>query len=117
MGARWVLEDPAPQLPIVGQAIVASFWPGKFFSIQTLQLDPSSPLHKLTRSLQLRVSYDDVPPEPPGFVTLIRKCDRHGWLKSLDDPPLYEREYSNLAQARNGHKETVASFSNGTLRL
>lgn len=116
MRARWVSQRPSPVIPIVGQAIIASFFPGRFFCVSTIQLDASSPLSKLTRSIKLKVPYNDIPPEPDDFVTQIFRCDKHGWVKSVEHP-LFEKNYSNLLQARDGHNEAVVLLSQGKLKL
>jgi len=116
MRARWVSQRPSPVIPIVGQAIVASFFPGRFYFVSTIQLDSSSPLSKLTRSIELKVPYNDVPPVPDDFVTQVFRCNKDGWVKSFDHP-LFEKIYSDLSQARNGHNEAVELLSQGKLKL
>jgi hypothetical protein len=116
MRARWVRHWPSPELPMVGRTQVASLLPGRFYIVSTFQLDPSSPLSKLTRSLELGVAYNDVPPGPDEFITEVFRCNRDMLVKSYDDP-LFERKYSTLSQARIGHSETVDLLSTGTLKL
>jgi hypothetical protein len=116
MRARWVSHNPSPELPIVGQTQVASFLPGRFYFVSTIQLDPSSPLSKLTRSLELGIAYNDVPPGPDEFITQVFRCNKDMDVESFDDP-LFERKYSTLSQAQIGHNETVDLFSKGKLKL
>jgi hypothetical protein len=121
MHVRWVSHNSSPELPIVGQAKIASFWPGRFYFVSTVQhqLHSSSPLSKLTRdlrSLQPGASYNEVPLEQDMFITQIFRCNKHGWVKSFDDP-LFEREYSSLSQARIGHNEAIDLLSKGKLKL
>lgn len=107
---------------MVGQAWVASFWPWKYYYVSTVQLhldDPSEPLSQLARmarGMKLGVSYNEVPPMPDKFITHVHKGDRNQWVKSFDDP-LFEREYSNLSEARIGHNEVVELLSKGKLKL
>jgi hypothetical protein len=42
MRARWVFQDLTPELPAVGMATVARWWPGKYYLVSTIQLDESS---------------------------------------------------------------------------
>jgi hypothetical protein len=42
MKARWVFNDLIPELPGVGMATVASWYPGKYWLVSTVQLDESS---------------------------------------------------------------------------
>lgn len=116
MRARWVHHYPSPKSPVLGQALVASFLPGKYYLVSTIQLDSSSPLSRLTRSIDKGIAYQDVAPEPDGFVTGVFRCDKMGWAKSLDNP-LYEREYSDLSQAECGHREIVELLAKGQLKL
>jgi hypothetical protein len=116
MRARWVSPRPRPELPIVGQALVASFWPGRFYFVSTMQLDPSSPSSKLARSLELGIAYNNVPPGPDEYITQIFRCNKHMIIKSFDDP-LFERRYSTLPQALIGHNEAVDLLSKGKLKL
>ena len=116
MRARWVCPNPSPELPIVGQAIVAYWWPGKYYIVSTIQLDSSSPLSRLTRSLETGVAYEEVTPGPDVYVTQVFKCDKNGWTKSIDNL-LYEREYPDLTQAISGHNDTVNLLEQGQLKL
>ena len=116
MRARWVSHNPRPELPTVGQTLVASFCPWRFYLVSTIRLDPSDPLSKLTRSLELGIDYNKVPAGPDEYITQIFRCNKHMTIKSFDDP-LFERQYSTLPQALIGHNETVDSLSKGTLRL
>jgi hypothetical protein len=101
---------------MVAQTQVASFLPGRFYLVSTIELDPSSPLSKLTRSLELGVAYNDVPPGPGEFITQVFSCNKDMLVESFDDP-LFERKYSTLSQAKIGHNETVDLLSMGKLKL
>lgn len=114
MRARWVLNDPSPELPLVGRAIVASWWPTVYHAVSTVQLDSASALARLTRSL-VTGEYSSGP-LPDRFVTQVFRCDRQGWIKSFDHP-LYEMEYADLLKAKPGHKEVVDLLGQGKLRL
>jgi hypothetical protein len=116
MRARWILENPKPELPTVGDARVASFWPGRFFWIHTFQLDSDDPIYKMTRSFELGVPYTELPKEPHRYLTAICRCDRYGIPKNPSSP-LYEREYRDVEEARKGHKEIVDWFFRGDLKL
>jgi hypothetical protein len=60
--------------------------------------------------------FNHVTPELDLYVTQVFNCDKHGWVKSIDDL-LSEQGYPDLFKARNGHKETVELLSKGKLRL
>jgi hypothetical protein len=108
MKARWVSHRPSPQLPIVGQTIIAKWWFGRYYIVSTIELDSSSPLQKLTKSLIQSFPYEQAIPEEK-FITNVYKCDINGTPKS---DFIYVREYSTLLEAQNGHDEAVRQFSN-----
>jgi len=116
MRARWVSHNPSQESEIIGQAHIASFWPGLFYFVSTIKLDSSSPLSKLTRSIKLGIAYNDVPLGPDEFITQVFRCNKGMIVKSIDDP-LFEKEYSTLSEARIGHTETVDLLSKGKLKL
>ena len=116
MRARWVLEVSNPELSTVGQAIVASWWPGKYYLVSTVMLDSASPLSRLTRSIETGKPDAEVEPGPNVYVTQVIACDREGGVKSFEDP-LYEKEFSGLTEARGGHRSTVELLAAGRLRL
>jgi hypothetical protein len=116
MCARWVSHHPSPKLPIVAQTIVAHWLPWKYYFVSTVWMDPSTPLSRLTRSLETGADFKDVTPGPDAYVTQIFKCDKDGLVKSMDYA-LYEREYSDLTEAKLGHNETVDLLARGRLKL
>ncbi|HEY0551672.1 MAG TPA: hypothetical protein VGF13_18855 [Verrucomicrobiae bacterium] len=116
MKARWVLRYPSRELPFVGQAVVASWWPGKYYFVSTWRLDSSSPLHRLTQSLKQGVPFTDADVGQERYMTQILKCTKDGISESFDDP-LYEREYSDLSEAKAGHNESVDLLEQGRLKL
>jgi hypothetical protein len=116
MLARWVSPTISPKPPVVDSTVVAHWWPWKYYFVSTIYLNPSHPLALLTRSLETGQSYKNGTPGPDKFVTQIFTCDKYGWVKSMDYA-LYEREYSNLAQAKSGHKKTVDLLAQGRLKL
>lgn len=91
MRARWVSYTPSPKLPAVDQTLVAHWLPWKYYFVSTVYIDPSNPLSLLTRSLETDKPYKNVTPGPDKFVTQIFKCDKNGWVKSMDYA-LYERD-------------------------
>ena len=120
MRARWIHDNPLPDETFLGQTVVASWLPWRHWSISTFQEDSASPLAKLTQSITEGKSYDQVVPEPNGFVTTITQCDRNGWnfSNSLSDkPPLFVREYKNRDEAQAGHKQAVEFLGKGQLHL
>ena len=114
MCARWVQNlHESPELPIVQQTLISSWLPWKYYYVSTVQLDTSSPLAKLTRSLQKKIGYKEVPFEIIGYVTQVFRCDKNRTIRSFDKP-LFEREYSELPKAIEGHKDTVKKFAKGS---
>lgn len=108
MRARWVSPRPAPDLPIVGQAIVASWWPGRYYSVLTFQLDPTSRLRRLTEQISGF-------PQTEAFVTNVCRCNKYGlWV---EDSPLYERTYETLEEAKAAHEHALRLVSQGNLKL
>jgi hypothetical protein len=112
--ARWVSEDPAPVLPGVGRAIVASWIPGRFHQITTLQISGQSRLARLTEAIASARKLDGVKQGNPFYTTQIIKCSKDG-ISQEDDymNPVYEKDYETLDEAKNGHKTIVALFVAG----
>lgn len=102
MKARWVLHNPSPKAPMVGYAIVAKWWPGRYFLAMTFLRDSSSSLDRLTQS----ISCGDAAPSLDGYLTQVFRCNKEGVVYSIEKP-LYERKYSELSAACDGHKEIV----------
>jgi len=118
MRARWVSPTPSPKFPIVGQAIVASFLPWKFYHVLTVCHDASDPgslsaLSRKMRAVALGVAPDELPEE---YTTMVRRCNRDG-VSRPSDPFLFERAYSDMSQALEGHNEVLDLLSRGKLRL
>ena len=118
MRARWVSPTPSPQLPIVGQAIVASFLPWRFYHVLTVWHDATDPgsltaLARKITAISRGVSPDDLPQE---FTTIVRRCNRDG-VSRPSDPFLFERTYSDISEALKGHNEVLDLLSRGKLRL
>jgi hypothetical protein len=115
MRARWVQNYyERPEFPIVQQTLIASWLPWKYFFVSTVQFDASSYLAKITISPETKDNHAEI----KGYVTQMFRCDKHGVVRSLNKPlfnnkPLFEREYSDLFKAIDGHKETVKKFARG----
>lgn len=116
MRARWVVQNPSPELPIVGQARVASWWPGSYYIVSTIQIDASDPLHRLTETIERMFPHEETTLCPGKYVTQVFKCSKDGIVRSFNEP-LYELEYQELAAARAGHEETVVLLLQGRLKL
>ena len=116
MRARWVSRNPSPKLPLVGQAQVASLLPWSYYVVSTVKIDQSDSISKITRSLktgQRGTPLKDLPSGPDVFITQVFKCDKDLVVKSFD--PLFEREYTELSDARKGHDEVVDLLAMGDL--
>lgn len=109
MKARWVSHNPSPDIPLVAQTRVAMWWPGKYYLVSTMEVDHAAPLHRLTESIrELFPQVDDKP--LPEFVTLVSRTNKDGALTS---GVLYERQYSEISEAREGHRSVVAALEDG----
>jgi len=114
MKARWVSEAALPCPPGIGRSIVASWIPGVFHQITTLELSGQSPLARLTESIKSGQKWEDVKQGEAFFVTQIIKCNRKGISRDEDYmDPVYERKYERLDDAKNGHKTIVELFASG----
>jgi len=108
MKARWILRDPSPAGKIIGQAIVATWWPGRYYFCHTIRLDTSSALAKLTFSIEKKINFHDVPLEVTGYVTCVYRCNKDGVVNEGDSArPLYEKNYDDEVQAKVGHQEEL----------
>jgi len=112
--ARWVLPFPKSDASIIGQAIIASWWPWTYYYVSTVELDRQSPLRRLTRSLTTGVYSDE--PLPEGYVTQVFRCNKEGVVKNRKEV-YYEQEYHTHAEAEAGHESTVNGVAGGTLPL
>jgi len=115
MRARWVREGP-PSTSHIGFAVVARWFPGKYYLVSTVCSDGTSPLARLTKSMETGISFNEIASAPPMFVTNIFDCDRHGFARRIDKP-LHERVYSTLEDARVGHSQIVDLLVNGKLKF
>lgn len=117
MKARWVQHNPFDNHDnpgIVGQAVVASYWPGRYYLVSTIELDSGSPLSRLTKSIETGVHLGDVIPGPNTFLTGIYRCDKFGFTRSYE--PLFANEWAERSDAKAGHDLIVSLFANGKLK-
>lgn len=105
MRARWVLPYPVRDA-IIGQALVATWWPWKYYFISTIELDHTSPLQRLTNSITQGVPYGEAVAGQTTYLTNVFRCDKHGFVRDIEDR-LYERAYADISEARKGHDEAV----------
>jgi hypothetical protein len=117
MKARWILRNPSPTGQMVGYAIVASWWPGRYYSCLTTQLDTSSDLAKLTYCIKNKgIKFQDVPYIITGYVTCVYKCDKNGTVDKREfGKPLFERKYDDEVKAKVGHEEILEKLAAGEL--
>ena len=110
MRARWVSER-AHSPPVLAATVVASWWPGRYFRVSTVETDLQ------WRDKMIKLSEGTGAPPPPQCVTQIFFC-RGFWAgytastKSLRNP-LYEREYARKSEAGTGHREIVELLAAG----
>ena len=113
MRARWAQNYyEQPELPIVQQTLIAGWLPWKYFFVSTVQFDASSYLNKITIVPETKCHRAEI----KGYVTQIFRCNKNGIVRSFNKPffdnkPLFEREYSDLSKAIDGHKEAVKKFA------
>ena len=116
MKARWINHTSSPELPVVGRSVIAAFWPGRYYLVLTTQVDTTTPLRVFLRSVALQVPIENVPHERDIYMTQIFFSNKQGKHKAAEKP-LYEKQYSTLLEALNGHKTTVDSFLNGRIQM
>ncbi len=110
MPKRWISENPSPELPLVGQATVACWLRWRYYFVSTIQVGPSdSPLAKLTEAISGK-------PEVESYVTQVFRCDKIGFVRNMGRI-FYQREYSSLQEAREGHAEVVNLLFLGRLEM
>lgn len=115
MRARWVSEINAGK-GTIGRTMVASFWPGKYYLVDTIHQkgdDPFRDLERLTRSLQTGAGFEEVT-LADCFDTLVWRCSRDMIFTS---EVLYEQKYPNEEEAELGHQEVVRKLAQGRLKL
>ncbi|MGD1019942.1 MAG: hypothetical protein ABSA12_11570 [Verrucomicrobiia bacterium] len=114
MRARWVSERPfAP--PVLAATVVASWWPGRYLRVSTVETDVQ------WRDKMLRLSAGTGAQPPPLCVTQVFVCrgvlaSYTASVKSLRHP-LYEREYADKSEAEKGHREIVELLAAGKLKF
>ena|ERR1022692_3065639 len=129
MKARWVLREGPDEFGLgprahdlatpmsLGSAIVATWWPGRYYRVSTIQLDTSSTAAKAVESLKTGVPLHEIPLKVTGYVTQVAKCDKMGWVGDWIANTLFERTYADAAEAQAGHNEVVDLLQKGRLKL
>lgn len=113
MRARWVSENPSPEFPVVGQALVASFWPWKYYLVTTTHVEGNDLVERLTRSIETGVRLEEVT-VADYFETSVLRCSRDMTHAS---GRVYEGSYPNLEEAKRGHETIVRLLAQGRLKL
>jgi|SRR6185295_3090629 len=113
MRARWVRRDPSPELPGIGSAIVATWWPGRYYKVQTIELDNNSAAAVLIQSLEQKVASSKVVPSPTRYISQVVRCTSDGVVDWPSSQLIYEREYQTATDARAGHEEIVKALEFG----
>jgi hypothetical protein len=112
--ARWIRELSSTAGGMVGDTIIAGWWPTTFHRVMTWEVKIASAtegISVLTRQLYETkgVAAKDF------FVTVVHKTDRWGVSKSED--PDYEIDYLDRAGACEGHRQIVAALMQGKRSL
>jgi hypothetical protein len=115
MRARWVFHNPELIGNVIGQSVVASWWPGRFHLISTIAMDGTSAGERLSESLKTGRPFQDVKAGQVKFLTQIFRCNKD-WIVRDFSKPLYEQRYVSRDEAAAGHKLIVELFSAGKLR-
>jgi len=106
MRALWAQNyHDQPKLPIVQQTLIKSWFPWKYYFVSTVQFG-------LLYDMNSIIGEKDNQNEVKGYVTQMFRCDKHGIVRSFNKP-LFEREYSDLPKAINGHKEAIKKLAQG----
>lgn len=106
--ARWI-QDMNPNDPdVVGDAIIAGWWPFTFHRVMTWKVKAASATNGVL-ALQRQMFGAD----QDCFVTTVQKTDRNGFAKS--DDPEFETKYSDRSAAREGHAQIVSAVARGSL--
>lgn len=112
MRARWVSENPSPKFPVVGEAMVASFWPGKYYLVMTMHVEGNELVERLTQTIETGVPFEEVT-VADYFETSVLRCN---W-DLTHSRGVYERRYPNLEEAKLGHEAIVRLLAQGRLKL
>lgn len=109
--ARWIQNIAANDPVVVGDTIIAGWWPFTFYRVMTWEVRAASATEgilALTRKLQ---EMDNPGTVRDYFITTVQKTDRDGFAKSED--PQFETTYSNKTAAHEGHARIVAAVADG----
>jgi hypothetical protein len=110
MRPRWIDDEPAPNPPRIGTTVIALWRPWLYYLVSTVQLDDSSQMQRLIKSLDYGGPFGSAPPSPNCFVTQVVRCDKYGVAKSWDHP-LLEMEWDTAEDARAGHQRAVQMYA------
>jgi hypothetical protein len=113
MKARWISEDPSPNLPVVGRAMVAGFWPWKYYMVTTFKEDYDSPAAILDARLR-KIANEEL--NVPCYITWISPCRRDFTMKD-GTLPIFEAKHSTLEEAKFGHSLILSLFKTGKLKF
>jgi hypothetical protein len=116
MRTRWTdrWENANANANIIGQAVVASWWPGLYHFVSTIHADSTSALRRLTESIATGKPYEEVLSAPEAYVTNIYRCSKVGFVRGSQwDRPLFQREYNNLSEAQKGHDLALVLLEHG----
>lgn len=106
--ARWIRDIPSNDPDVVGDTIIAGWWPFTFHRVMTWKAKAFSSTDGILASQrQLFGAVQDY------FVTIVQKTDRDGFAKSEDS--LFETKYSDRTVAREGHTKIVTAVARGKL--
>jgi hypothetical protein len=93
MRARWVFRDEPYNAQNVGTAVIASWFPGRYYKVSTIESSPTE------------------------FITQVAKCDKMGWVGDWLTNTVYERDYKDRGDAFRGHEDVVNLLAAGRLEL
>jgi hypothetical protein len=106
--ARWIRHISPNDPDIVGDTIIAGWWPFTFHRVVTWRVKAASASDGVL-ALQRKMFGAD----RDYFVTIVQKTDRNGFAK-LDDSE-FETRYPDQNTAREGHARIVAGLARGSL--
>jgi hypothetical protein len=111
--ARWITHNPNLDENQVGQTIIAHWFPGRFYLVQTILFVPDndSSLSKLIGNITGKDSRFNPESQTPYWVTNVVRCTKDGLGDYGLEDPLYETNYPTRDEAVIGHQLAVEKFS------
>jgi hypothetical protein len=86
-----------------------------YYWLSTIRLDKNSPTFRLAEAIKSNKELKDVQRSAAeAYVTNVYRCNRGGAIRG---DAVYEREYETLADAQEGHRQTLKGLAFGNLQF